>query len=196
MRPAPAALALVATAFCTLYTAQSAAQSAKDYPTRPIRLVIPQTAGSSTDTMSRVLAAKLSELLGQQLVVDNRTGAGGVIGAGIVANSEPDGYTLLCAATPSQVIGPQIYKSATKYEPLKAFTPIGQFAHLGLHRSRQRHPACSRHPAWLCVTTSASLQPTLAAFSHPRCEETDGPPTAGRPTLAHPGGGTNGDVIG
>ena len=128
MRPAPAALALVATAFCTLYSAQSAAQSAKDYPTRPIRLVIPQTAGSSTDTMSRVLAAKLSELLGQQLVVDNRTGAGGVIGAGIVANSEPDGYTLLCAATPSQVIGPQIYKSATKYEPLKAFTPIGQFA--------------------------------------------------------------------
>ena len=110
------------------YGSQVGAQSTKDYPTRPIRLIVPQTAGSSTDTMTRVLATKLSELLGQQIVVDNRTGAGGVIGASIVAHSEPDGYTLLCAATPSQVIGPQLYKSATKYDPFKAFTPVGKFA--------------------------------------------------------------------
>jgi tripartite-type tricarboxylate transporter receptor subunit TctC len=128
MRHATAALAPLVSAVCFSFAAPASAQSAKDYPTRPIRLVIPQTAGSSTDTMSRVLATKLSELLGQQLVVDNRTGAGGVIGGTIVANSEPDGYTLLCAATPSQVIGPQIYKNATKYDPHKAFTPIGQFA--------------------------------------------------------------------
>ncbi|MCI3952339.1 MAG: hypothetical protein K0R53_1837 [Burkholderiales bacterium] len=128
MRHATAALAPFVAAVCFSFAAPASAQSAKDYPTRPIRLVIPQTAGSSTDTMSRVLATKLSELLGQQLVVDNRTGAGGVIGGTIVANSEPDGYTLLCAATPSQVIGPQIYKNATKYDPHKAFTPIGQFA--------------------------------------------------------------------
>jgi len=127
MRRTPAC-ALIAAALIALHAGQVWAQNAKDYPTRPIRLVIPQTAGSSTDTMSRVLAARLGELLGQQLVVDKRTGAGGVIGASIVAHSEPNGYTLLCAATPSQVIGPQIYKSATKYEPLKAFTPIGQFA--------------------------------------------------------------------
>lgn len=128
MRHTTAALAPLVAAVCFSFAAPASAQSAKDYPTRPIRLVIPQTAGSSTDTMSRVLATKLSELLGQQLVVDNRTGAGGVIGGTIVANSEPDGYTLLCAATPSQVIGPQIYKNATKYDPHKAFTPIGQFA--------------------------------------------------------------------
>lgn len=128
MRHTTAALAPFVAAVCFSFAAPASAQSAKDYPTRPIRLVIPQTAGSSTDTMSRVLATKLSELLGQQLVVDNRTGAGGVIGGTIVANSEPDGYTLLCAATPSQVIGPQIYKNATKYDPHKAFTPIGQFA--------------------------------------------------------------------
>ena len=127
MRQAKTALAFVA-ALCASHAAPVAAQSGKDYPNRPIRLVIPQTAGSSTDTMSRVLTAKLGELLGQQIVVDNRTGAGGVIGAGIVAGAEPDGYTLLCAATPSQVIGPQLYKSATRYDPLKAFTPIGMFA--------------------------------------------------------------------
>lgn len=128
MRQATTALAAVVAGFCFYHVEMAAAQSAKEYPTRPIRLVIPQTAGSSTDTMSRILATKMGELLGQQIVVDNRTGAGGVIGASIVANSEPDGYTLLCAATPSQVIGPQIYKSATKYEPLRAFTPLGQFA--------------------------------------------------------------------
>ena len=129
MRHARTALASVIAALWLFYLEPAtAAQSGRDYPTRPIRLVIPQTAGSSTDTMSRVLATKLSELLGQQLVVDNRTGAGGVIGGSIVANAEPDGYTLLCAATPSQVIGPQIYRTSTKYDPHKAFTPIGQFA--------------------------------------------------------------------
>ena len=104
------------------------AQSPKDYPSRPIRLVIPQTAGSSTDTMTRVLSVKLSELLGQQLVIDNRTGVGGLIGAGIVAHADPDGYTLLCASTPSQIIGPQLYSKSLTYEPLKGFTPVGQFA--------------------------------------------------------------------
>jgi tripartite-type tricarboxylate transporter receptor subunit TctC len=105
-----------------------AAQSPKDYPTRPIRLIIPQTAGSSTDTMARVLATKMSELLGQQLVIDNRTGVGGLVGGSIVAHSDPDGYTLMCAATPSQVIGPQLYKKSLDYDSTTAFTPIAQFA--------------------------------------------------------------------
>jgi tripartite-type tricarboxylate transporter receptor subunit TctC len=128
MRWVNAALASAVAAVHFWYAGPVAAQAAKEYPSRPIRLVIPQTAGSSTDTMSRVLATKLGELMGQQIVVDNRTGAGGVIGASIVATSEPDGYTLLCAATPSQVIGPQLYKNATKYDPFKAFTPVGKFA--------------------------------------------------------------------
>jgi tripartite-type tricarboxylate transporter receptor subunit TctC len=104
------------------------AQSPGDYPTRPIRLVVPQTPGSSTDTMMRVLATKFGELLGQQMVIDNRTGVGGLIGAGIVAQADPDGYTLLCSSTPSQIIGPQLYAKSVTYEPLKGFTPIGQFA--------------------------------------------------------------------
>ena len=71
----PVVLLLVSA--CSLpAVAASAAPAAKDYPVRPVRLVIPQTAGSSTDTMTRVLAAKMSELLGQQVVIDNRTGVG------------------------------------------------------------------------------------------------------------------------
>jgi tripartite-type tricarboxylate transporter receptor subunit TctC len=78
--------------------------------------------------MSRVVAARMSEMLGQQLVVDNRTGAGGIIGGEIVAHSAPDGYTLLAAATASQIIGPHIYRKVIKYDPQKDFTPIALFA--------------------------------------------------------------------
>jgi tripartite-type tricarboxylate transporter receptor subunit TctC len=106
----------------------TAASPADGYPTRPIRLVIAQTPGSSIDAMGRVLASKMSELLGQQLVVDNRTGAGGTIGGGIVAHAEPDGYTIFGAATASQVIGPQLYKSVTNYDPFRDFAPISMFA--------------------------------------------------------------------
>ncbi len=113
---------------CLYQGAATAAESAKTYPTKPIRFVISQTSGSSIDTMSRVIATKMGELLGEQLVADNRTGAGGTIGAGIVAHSEPDGYTLFAAATASQVIGPQIYKKVTTYDPFKDFEPISLFA--------------------------------------------------------------------
>lgn len=106
----------------------TAAQSPNEYPTRPVRLVIAQTPGSSIDAMARVVAARMGELLGQQLVVDNRTGAGGTIGANIVAHAEPDGYTLFAAATASQVIGPQLYKTLVTYDPFKDFAPISMFA--------------------------------------------------------------------
>jgi tripartite-type tricarboxylate transporter receptor subunit TctC len=122
------ASALLLLAAALLSVDAFAAQGAKDYPGRPIRVVIPQTAGSATDTMTRVLTAKWGELLGQQLVIDNRTGVGGLIGAGIVAHADPDGYTLLCASTPSQIIGPQLYNKSLTYEPLRGFTAIGQFA--------------------------------------------------------------------
>jgi tripartite-type tricarboxylate transporter receptor subunit TctC len=119
-----------AIALATLLSTTSvlAASASNGYPTRPIRFVIAQTPGSSIDAMGRVIATKMSELLGQQLVVDNRTGAGGTIGAGIVAHSEPDGYTLFAAATASQVIGPQLYKKHVTYDPFKDFAPISMFA--------------------------------------------------------------------
>ena len=105
-----------------------AADAAKNYPERPIRFVLAQTPGSSIDTMSRVVATRLSELLGQQLVVDNRPGAGGIIGGEIVAHAAPDGYTLFAGATASQVIGPRVYKKVLKYNPRTDFTPISLFA--------------------------------------------------------------------
>ena len=114
--------------YCLHQALAAAADPVKDYPNKPIRLVIAQTPGSSIDTMTRVVATKMGELVGQQLVVDNRTGAGGTIGGSIVAHAEPDGYTLFAAATASQVIGPQIYKKVTNYDPFKDFTPIAQFA--------------------------------------------------------------------
>ena len=111
-----------------LHAAPAPADAAKDYPVRPIRLVVGQTPGSSIDTMSRIIVARMSDVLGQQLVVDNRTGAGGLIAGEIVTQAAPDGYTLFCAATASQIIGPHIYKKVLKYNPQTDFTPIGLFA--------------------------------------------------------------------
>jgi tripartite-type tricarboxylate transporter receptor subunit TctC len=111
-----------------LHAGAVCAQSAAAYPERPIRFIVAQTPGSSIDTMSRIVVTRMGELLGQQFVVDNRTGAGGTIGGAILANAEPDGYTLMSAAVASQVIGPQIYRKTTTYDPLKAFSSAGQFA--------------------------------------------------------------------
>jgi len=100
----------------------SAADVAKDYPERPIRLIIPQNPGSSNDTISRILYVKVGELLGQQFVIDNRPGAGGTIAGEIASLATPDGYTLFGTATSSAVIGPQIVKKLN-YDP-KGFAPI------------------------------------------------------------------------
>lgn len=95
------------------------------YPSKPIRLVVPQQAGSSNDTLSRVMANFLGESLGQQVVVDNRPGAGGVIGMEIAAAALPDGHTLLSMAT-AQVISPHLQKNLS-YDTLRDFAPISQF---------------------------------------------------------------------
>ena len=85
------------------------AASAQTYPTRPVRLVVPYSAGGSTDTVARIVGQRLSERLGQQVVVDNRTGAGTLIGTEIVARAAPDGYTLLMA-TPPLAVNPTLHK--------------------------------------------------------------------------------------
>lgn len=123
-----AALLLGLTVLPVVPTGATAADAAPGYPNRPVRFVVSQTPGSSIDAMARIVAAKLSQLLGKQLVVDNRTGAGGTIGGAIVAHSEPDGYTLFAAATASQVIGPQLYKKLVTYDPFRDFAPISLFA--------------------------------------------------------------------
>jgi tripartite-type tricarboxylate transporter receptor subunit TctC len=119
---------LILSAGCALhYVTALAADTAAKYPTKPIRLIIANTTGTSVDTLARVLGVRLGEALGQQVVSDNRGGAGGLIGAEIVARSPADGYTLLISSTGMQVITPQIYKKLN-YDPLGDFAPLSLFA--------------------------------------------------------------------
>lgn len=93
------------------------------YPTKPIKLIIPLAAGGPPDIAGRILAQKLSEALGQQVVVENRPGAGGTLGAGIAAKSLPDGYTLLLGSTGSLASSPSLYPNAG-YDSRTSFAPI------------------------------------------------------------------------
>ena len=128
-RPHVLAVVTVSTVLAAASISSAATAASTDsYPARPVRLVIAQAPGSSIDAMSRVVATKMGELLGEQLVIDNRTGAGGTIGGAIVAHAAPDGYTLLGAASASQCIGPQLYKKHITYDPSRDFAAISMFA--------------------------------------------------------------------
>ncbi len=98
-----------------------------NYPSKPIRIIIPQSSGSATDTLIRLIAPKLTEQLGQALILENKLGAGGIIGADYVAKSAPDGYTLLIGATSWVTIAPHVY-SKLSYDPQKDLAPISIFA--------------------------------------------------------------------
>ena len=111
-------------------TLMSTASAQADYPTRPVSVVVPQATGGANDTIARIVAAKLSEVLGQQFVVENRPGAGGNIGTAATAKAKPDGYTLLLTTNSTQVINPWLYKT-TGFDPIKDFTPVGLVASAG-----------------------------------------------------------------
>ena len=96
------------------------------YPDRPIRMIIPFAPAGAADVLIRILANRLPEALGQQVVIDNRVGAGGLIGTELAARATADGYTLLGTGTP-HVILPNLYKNAP-FDPIKDFAPIMQFA--------------------------------------------------------------------
>jgi tripartite-type tricarboxylate transporter receptor subunit TctC len=94
-----------------------------DYPTKPIRVVVPQAAAGSQDTISRLVGQKLGDALGQQIVVENRPGANGIIGTEMASKAAPDGYTLLATGTGSHAINPSLY-SKIPYDPVKQFAPV------------------------------------------------------------------------
>jgi len=106
--------------------AGASAFAAEAYPTRPVRMIIPFGAGGSTDVLIRIVATRLPETLGQQVVIDNRTGAGGLIGTDIAAQAAADGYTLLATGSPHSIF-PHLYKKMP-FDPLNAFAPIMQIA--------------------------------------------------------------------
>ncbi len=99
--------------------------AAQDFPNRPITLIVPFPPGGSTSIVGRIVADKLADVLGQQIVVDNRGGAGGSIGTRAVAKSAPDGYTIVLGYTGTLAIGPSLY-SNVGYDPRKDFAAIGR----------------------------------------------------------------------
>ena len=106
-----------------LLTTAAAAQT--NYPTKPIRMVVPFAVGGATDVVGRIIGAKMSEILGQQVLIDNRAGAGGNIGSDVVAKAAPDGYTVLAATGSTHTFNPVLY-AKIPYDPIKDFAPIAE----------------------------------------------------------------------
>ena len=100
-------------------------QAADNFPSRPMRMIIPFAAGGPTDIVGRIMGAKMGELLGQQIVVEDRAGAGGNIGADYVAKATPDGYTMLMATVSTNAINPGLYKHMP-YDAIRDFAPLGR----------------------------------------------------------------------
>ena len=120
-----AALSVFAATLLMTAVADTSAQARDDYPTRPVQMIIPFSAGGPTDIVGRVMGAKMSELLGKQFVVENRTGAGGNIGAEAVAKASPDGYTILMATVSTNAINPGLYRNIP-YDAVRDFAPLGR----------------------------------------------------------------------
>ena len=96
---------------------------AQSYPTKPIRLIVPYPPGGGTDIFARMLGVRLGETLGQQMVIENRAGAAGVLGAEAAAKAAPDGYTLVVGQASNLAINPHMM-SKLPYDPVKDFAPI------------------------------------------------------------------------
>lgn len=121
---------IVAVVLSLVLAAGAGVARAETYPARPITLIVPYSAGGGTDIMARLVANELSKMWGQPVIVDNRPGASGNIGAERVAHADPDGYTLLVTAG-ALAIAPSLYAHLT-YDPLKDFVPITKLADVPL----------------------------------------------------------------
>jgi len=122
MKPVTHLLAAVVASICVAASAVAAT-----YPDKTVKLVVPFAPGGSVDVIGRLLAQRLSERLGTQVIVDNRPGAGGTLGADLVARSAPDGYTLLLASSSHQSFHHLLYRKLP-YDPARAFTQVALFA--------------------------------------------------------------------
>ncbi len=111
-------------AACALVLAAVAVPAfAQDYPTKPIKLVVPYAPGGGADSVARIVAKKVSENIGQAIVIENKGGAGSIVGTDLVAKAEPDGYTLLLGQSGPISINPAVYKTLP-YDPVKDFAPV------------------------------------------------------------------------
>jgi tripartite-type tricarboxylate transporter receptor subunit TctC len=123
--PMPRLLVAAAAALLALAAIPAAAQA--PYPSKPLRFIVPFPPGGATDIITRVIAQKLSEQVGQPVIVENRPGAGGAIGSDLVAKAAPDGYTLLMATTSTHSIGPTL-NPKTPYNVERDFAPVSELA--------------------------------------------------------------------
>jgi tripartite-type tricarboxylate transporter receptor subunit TctC len=112
---------------CTAMVAGALAVHAQTYPLKPVRLIVPFSPGGGTDVATRIIAPKLTERFGQQIIVENRVGAAGAIGADATAKSAPDGYTLLVGSTSEMGISPSLY-AKLPYDVLRDFAAVAPFA--------------------------------------------------------------------
>lgn len=110
--------------------ATSLAVAADNYPNHPIRVIVPFAPGGSTDIVTRIVAREMGQILGQSMVVENRAGAGGAIGAAEAARAKPDGYTLSIATISTLAVNPACRPDDLPYDPLKDFIPVTNFANL------------------------------------------------------------------
>lgn len=111
-------------AFAAALAVQQCAVAADAYPTRPIRFINPTAPGGTAEPIARVIAQRMSETLGQTVVVDSRGGAGGTVGTAMAANAPPDGYTILLGVVSPMAINVSLYGAKLPYDPLKHFAPI------------------------------------------------------------------------
>ena len=175
--------AFVAGSAAALLT-RSGPVSAAEYPDRPITLIIPFPPGGSTTIVIRSVSDKLGEALNQQIVIDNRAGAGGTVGTRALAKSDPDGYTIGLGYTGTLAIGPNLY-SNVGYDPRKDFSSIGRIAasaehaggasvfprqdRSGIHRLRQSESrtrsATARPASARSAMSAASISPAPPASS-------------------------------
>jgi tripartite-type tricarboxylate transporter receptor subunit TctC len=116
-----------ALALAVLAGPAAAAEAPKDYPNRPVRMIVPNAPGSSVDTLSRIMGTGLAQVLGQQVVMDNRPGAAGVIGMEIAKDANPDGYTMIAATTAASTIARLLQKKST-FHPVNDYDYVVQFA--------------------------------------------------------------------
>jgi tripartite-type tricarboxylate transporter receptor subunit TctC len=116
-----------AACLATAIALASAGAAAQDYPKRPITLIVPYAAGGGNDVMARIVAERMNRTLGQQIVIENRGGAGGTIATRLVARAAPDGYTLGLGGTGTLAINPTLYPNVG-YDPRRDFAPVGLIA--------------------------------------------------------------------
>jgi tripartite-type tricarboxylate transporter receptor subunit TctC len=121
------AMTAAAVLFGLFWIGGSHAAFAQDYPTRPVTLIVAQPPGGGTDIVARIIAQALSTQLGQPFVVENRPGAGTVVGSAAAAHAPPDGYTLLTGLTANMAVNPSLFANLS-YDPIRDFTPVGMLA--------------------------------------------------------------------